>query len=194
MKAIIEHLEPELYEWCLLEYAHISFRLGKENIVFTNVPKKDHAKLSHLGNVEEKSVLALAQSLGSLCVLDPKEKQCLSPSDKGTFDFFVFGGILGDHPMKGRTEKHFAPLKALRRSLGNVQMSTDTAAIVCHKIIDGALPFSKLEFQDGIEIPLEEGFSNVFPYRYLLEDGKIVLTPGLIELLKKEMDESDSDF
>ncbi len=186
MKAIIEHLEPEVYEWCLLEYAHISLRLGKDSITFTNVPMKDHAKLAHLGKVEEKSVLALAQSLGRLCVLDPKEKQCLSPADKGTFDYFVFGGILGDHPMKGRTEKHFAPLKALRRSLGDLQMSTDTAAIVCHTIIDDAIPFDKLEFQDGIEVPLEEGFSNVFPYRYLLEDGRIVLTPGLIELLKKE--------
>ena len=40
MKFIIEHLEPELYDWCLIEYEHISKIVGKENLIFTNINKK----------------------------------------------------------------------------------------------------------------------------------------------------------
>ncbi|PIY60292.1 hypothetical protein COY95_02530 [Candidatus Woesearchaeota archaeon CG_4_10_14_0_8_um_filter_47_5] len=40
MKFIIEHMEPELYPWCLLEYRHISQIVGKGQVVFTKVTGK----------------------------------------------------------------------------------------------------------------------------------------------------------
>lgn len=176
-----------MFEWCILEYAHISLRVGPKNLIFTNVPVEDHDKIKGLGTVLEKSILALQETeeYANLCLLDPKGEKGLSPDDAEVFDIFVLGGILGDHPMKGRTEKHFKPLKGERRSMGDKQMSTDTAVIVAHKVLVEKIPFEDLEFQDGIEIPLEEDMSNVFPYRYLIEDGKIVLTPGLIQHLKE---------
>lgn len=190
MKAVIEHLEPKMYEWCILEYSHISLRLGKENVIFTNVRKEDHHLIQEIGTVYEESIHDLAKKEGSefsrLCLLDPKAEDDLIPLDINNFTHFVFGGILGDHPMKGRTEKHFSTLKAEKRRLGDKQMSTDTAVIVCHKILDENQFFLNLEFQDGIEIQLDEGYSQVFPYRYLIEEGKLVFTPGLIELLEKE--------
>ena len=42
---IIEHLEPELYEWCLIEYKEISKIAGKENLWFSNINPKDKKKL-----------------------------------------------------------------------------------------------------------------------------------------------------
>ena len=35
MKFIIEHLEDEVWEWCILEYRHMSEFVGKENLIFT---------------------------------------------------------------------------------------------------------------------------------------------------------------
>ena len=38
---IIEHLEPKLWEWCILEYEHISQTVGKDNLWFTNIRDKE---------------------------------------------------------------------------------------------------------------------------------------------------------
>ena len=45
MKFIIEHLEPELYKWCLIEYRHISEIVDKDGAIFTSINKKDANKL-----------------------------------------------------------------------------------------------------------------------------------------------------
>ena len=38
---VIEHLEPRIYRWCVIEYKHISKIVGKENLWFTN-GKRDY--------------------------------------------------------------------------------------------------------------------------------------------------------
>lgn len=184
MKVIIEHLEPELFKWCLIEYKHISKIVGKNNLVFTNIKKKDVIKLSKLGKVETKKVKEL--NLKKMCILDPFAKQLLSPEDSELFDYFIFGGILGNEPMEGRTKKELSIPGVARRNLGKRQMSTDTAALVTYKIIDKKIPFSKLKFKDEIEISIGKNLSAVLPYRYLLEKGKVSLAKGLIKYLKKE--------
>ena len=45
MKFIIEHLENEVYEWCLIEYENMSKVVGKENLIFT---KTSSSKLKNL--------------------------------------------------------------------------------------------------------------------------------------------------
>ena len=67
MKFIIEHLEKELYEWCLIEYQHISEIVGKNSTIFTNINKKNIKKLKKYGIVFEKSVSEL--KFNNLCVL-----------------------------------------------------------------------------------------------------------------------------
>jgi len=183
MKAIIEHLEPEVYPWCLLEYKHISQIVGKENLIFTNVPKKDHSKLLGFGACEEKPFSELEFS--NVCLLDPKADELLKPADK-KFDYYLFGGILGNYPPEGRTKKAFGKFKGEQRHIGDKQMSTDTAVNVTHKIVDLGIPFDKLEFVDEPEIVLEEGYSNILPYRYLSEKGKPVLPEGLFDYLLNE--------
>lgn len=188
MKTIIEHLEEELYSWCVLEYTHISKIVGKENLIITNIKQQDVDKIKHLAQIETKSIKELKRENMTICILDPFAKKKLIPEDSSKFTHFLFGGILGDHPMKKRTEKELTNfLKEYEaRNIGDKQMSTDTAVLVCHKILDQKIPFNKLEFQDGIEIELEPGYSNQFPFRYLKENGKIVFTPGLKEFLKKQ--------
>ena len=186
-KIIIEHLDPEVFKWCFLEYRHISKVIGKENVLFTNV-KKDAEKLDSLGSVKDKSIKEIYKEdkFSKMCILDPKAEKMLSPDDE--FDSFLFGGVLGNHPMDGRTEKelssHFPDCE--KRNLGSEQMSTDTAVLVTKKIVIDKIPFNKLEFQDEIEIELDDGFSNILPFRYLVENGKPVLPEGLIDYLKNE--------
>jgi ribosome biogenesis SPOUT family RNA methylase Rps3 len=106
----------------------------------------------------------------------------LNKSDK--FDYIVFGGILGDHPPQGRTIKHFAGWKHEKRNLGKEQMSTDNAVMVS-KLISEGNELSKLKFKDEIEIPVEEGQSVIFPFRYLIINGKPFVSEELVEYLKK---------
>ena len=63
---VIEHLEPKLFKWCLLEYAHISFFVGKKNLLFTNIKS---AALNKFGRVESRSVKQLR--FVNACILDP---------------------------------------------------------------------------------------------------------------------------
>ncbi len=180
MKYIVEHLDPELYEWCLLEYTHISEIVGKENLLFTNI-KKDRKKLEMLGRVEEKSVKEL--SLKRVCILDPAASKTLEPKD--AFDYLLFGGILGDWPPQQRTKKEFREIDAERRNLGKEQMSTDTAVYVAKKIIEGK-KFSEFAFVDELVIPVEDGEEIILPFRFVVEHGKPVLAKGYVEFVKKQ--------
>lgn len=184
MKFIIEHLEPEVFKWCLLEYRHISQIVGKNNLIFTKIKKKDLKKLSKLGKVESKSVKKL--NLKRACILDPFATKTLSPKDAEIFDYLIFGGILGNEPMDGRTKKELSMPGTPRRNLGTKQMSTDTAVLVSYNIINKKISFNKLKFKDEIGINIGKDLSTILPYRYLLEKNKVVLPKGLIKYLKTE--------
>jgi len=177
MKYIIEHLEDEVWEWCLLEYRHISSIVGKENLIFTNV---EDNKVKELGEVRKESVLNM--NFSNCCILDMNAEKELSFDDK--FDYFIFGGILGDNPPKGRT-KVLNKLNCEKRSLGKEQMSTDTAVLVTKMILDGK-KLSEIEFKDTIELETNDGEDVILPYRYVIKDGNPILPKGLFEMLKKQ--------
>jgi ribosome biogenesis SPOUT family RNA methylase Rps3 len=180
MKYVIEHLEPEAYDWCLVEYKHISKIVGAGNLIFTNV-KKGKEKLKALGEVHDSSVKEL--NLKNACVLDPEAGKTLSTADK-KFDYLIFGGILGDFPPKKRTGIELSSkLDFEKRNLGKEQMSTDTAVYVSKKIIEGK-KLSDIKFKDEIELDVDEGESVELPYRYVIEDGKPVLPDGFVEFLR----------
>lgn len=180
---IIEHLEPRLWKWCLIEYKHISELVGKQNCWFTNVRSK---KLNEYGKTIFQSVTTLP--LTNACVLDPEGKKALTPSEAQRFDYFVFGGILGNDPPEKRTApelttKFSYPVEI--RNLGTKQMSTDTAVAVVKEIVDGKR-LEELSFQEGIEIKLRRGESVQFPYRYLIKNGKPLVSKELVDYLKKK--------
>ncbi|MEK6960833.1 MAG: SAM-dependent methyltransferase [Nanoarchaeota archaeon] len=179
---VIEHLEPKLSKWCLLEYRHMSEEVGKENLWFTNI-KKPSAELKKLGKVFSKPAHELLMERP--CVLDPEGEKELSPADSKRFSHLIFGGILGDYPPKKRTREVFPGVAVERRNLGPVQMSTDTAVVVSKIICDGT-PLGKITFQDTINLEMGEGESVELPYRYILKDGKPALPDGLVEYLKKK--------
>lgn len=194
MKFIIEHLEPFLSKWCLIEYKNISEYVGCENLIITNLPKKDHKKLSYLAEVHEQSVLTM--NLKNTCLLEPQTNRILTPEDD--FEYFIFGGILGDHPEQGRTEKYLTSkinssklIDTKTRNLGKKQMSTDTAVLVARIIAIDKIPFDKIKFIDEPAIQLKKGKIKeeiILPYRYIKENNKPKIAKKLLEYLKNKKD------
>jgi ribosome biogenesis SPOUT family RNA methylase Rps3 len=184
---IIEHLEPELWEWCALEYEHISQIVGKENLWFTNVKEKSKnaKKLEKLGKVFVESVSKL--NLTNACVLDPEAGKMLEPGEAGKFDYMIFGGILGDYPPRKRTKQELTSRMqgTEARNIGKEQMSTDNAVYAVKQIAEGKKLFD-LKFQDEIEIKTGEKESVILPYRYVLINGKPLISKKLVEYLKNK--------
>ena len=178
---IIEHLEPKVFKWCVLEYSHISKWVGKNNLLFTNTKS---SVLKKFGKVEPKSVKKMR--FEKACVLDPESKQELTPAIAKKYNYFIFGGILGDDPPKERTKVEltkFLPYPSY--NLGKAQMSTDTAVIVTKMICDGK-KLSQIKFQQGVEIKISEYEEVHLPYKYLLVKGKPLLAPGIADMLRKQ--------
>ena len=101
---VIEHCEPALSEWLLLEYKHAA-KLWKKNLVFTKiVDKKTSSILQKLGSVKKENVKNVF--LNKKCiVLDPQAKKPLTPKDCSDADAIIIGGLLGYEKPKGRTKK-----------------------------------------------------------------------------------------
>ena len=182
---IIEHLEPKLSKWCLIEYERISLIVGKSCLWFTNIKNKsEQKKLSIFGKVINKSVKDL--SLKDVCVLDPQTDKILKPSDK-KFNYFVFGGILGDYPPAKRTKKELTKFlsNASVRNIGKKQFSTDNAVFVVNEIINNKKDFNDLKFKNNFELKINDVESIILPYLYPVDkDGKQIMSPKIIEYLK----------
>jgi len=187
---IIEHLEPELFEWCLIEYQHISETVGKENLWFTNISnEKARKKLEKFGKVYSESIKKLGRMIdfSKICVLDPEADKLLVTGDSRVYDYFLFGGILGDYPPKKRTKKELTKFisGSGERHIGKEQMSTDNAVYTVKEILDGK-KFEELKFKDKISIHLDKFEFVDLPYRYNLVNGKPFMSSQIPVYLKKK--------
>ena len=102
---VVEHLDPELGPWSVLEYvcvARESLAAGAR-FLLSSVPTTLHmpASLAAMngqgfeidhGNVEDR----FADRNARICLLDPCAEVDLSPDDADHFEIFLFGGILGE--------------------------------------------------------------------------------------------------
>jgi ribosome biogenesis SPOUT family RNA methylase Rps3 len=69
--------------------------------------------------------------------------------------------------------------------MGKEQMSTDTAVLVAYIILNGK-HIEDIEFTHDVDIDIKKGESITLPYKYVLKDGKPVLAPGLVEMLRRQ--------
>lgn len=184
-------MDSELFEWSIIEYEHISEAVGKGNLIFANIKNDKNKKiLKKYGNVFGKNTSDL--KLKNICILDANAEKTLEASDKNKFDYFVFGGILGDNPPQKRTGQLINSFKnknisSESRNLGKEQMPTDTAVITANKILHGER-MEDMKFSDGIEIEISENESVLLPYRYLLINGNPDCSKKLAEYLKKKQE------
>jgi len=185
---IIEHLEPELYEWCLIEYENISKIVGKKRLWFTSVKHtKDRRALSKFGKAFSESIRDMKLDNDKVCVLDPEVDETLTPFDAKKFDFFVFGGILGDYPPRKRTKDEltkFLP-ECQKRNIGKEQFSTDNAVKVV-SLIEKGKRFEDLEFQNGATIKINKIESVDLPFFYYVDKGKPFISGKIVSYLKRK--------
>lgn len=182
MKCIIEHLEPKMHEWCLIEYKRASDLVGKENFILTNVPKEDHEKVNNFAIVYEQSIENLDFKNKKLCILDPNAENILQP--KEDFEYYVFGGILGDDPPSPRTKDELK-VEGERRHLGKDQFPTDNAVLTTKLIHDGT-PYDKIPFKLHMEIKIQEGEEVILPFKYVLQNGKPFISEKVIAIVKRD--------
>mmetsp|Transcript_78695 Transcript_78695/g.163664 ORF Transcript_78695/g.163664 Transcript_78695/m.163664 type:complete len:313 (-) Transcript_78695:20-958(-) len=107
-----------------------------------------------------------------ICLLDMDAEEALQPWDVANFDALVFGGILGNvHELgdgKYGSDDRTAELRDFkfvhRRHLGEMQMTTDTAVLFCHKVLEEAMALAEIPFIDSPEIrALGEGEGEAAP-------------------------------
>lgn len=184
MKYIIEHMDNEMYEWFIIEYKHISKIVGKENLLITNV-KKGADKIKKFCKTIPESIAELGIKKRKICVLDMNAKQELRTEDQDKFEYFVFGGILGDDPPQKRTQKIIAKLNTPEtRHLGKKQMTLDSAVLAAKLIFSGKkLNQIKIE---SITVKIGMGEEVTLPCCYVIKNGKPSITPELVKMLKRE--------
>lgn len=182
MNYIIEHTEEKISEWLELEYRHSAKILG-EKLLFTNVKNPaDLEKIKKFARAEEKSCAELLKGKKAV-VLEPQATQMLAQEDFFEEGCLVIGGILGDANPRGRTKELITErLECVPRSLGKYQLSVDGAAFLARKIEEG----KECEVADEPEIELSESHSITLEYAIPVYEGKPVITPGLLEYLKRD--------
>lgn len=185
-KIVIEHLEPTLSAWLLFEYENAS-KIFKKKVWFTNVKNKSiQKKLKKLGTIRQQSVLKIFPH-EKLVILDPRAKKTLMPDDlKGAI--VVIGGILGEHPARGRTKillTSKAP-KAKTRNLGREQSTIDGAAYIVKAIMEGK-KISSIPTKRGLILRVKLKPSGVYevelPYVYPLVNGSPLISKKLSRYL-----------
>jgi ribosome biogenesis SPOUT family RNA methylase Rps3 len=181
----IEHCEPKLSEWLMLEYRH-SAKLWGDKTLFTNVcDKKTANMLGSLGMVEKKKAKDVFH--GKNCIiLDPQAKKPLAAKDFVHLDAIIVGGILGYEKPQGRTKELLSDKSGFEtRHIGKIQLTIDGAVFVA-KAISLGMKLSDIEITYEIEIVHDSVHSTILPFGYPIIDNKPVITPGLIEYLAKK--------
>lgn len=203
MKYVIEHMEEGFSEWVILEYSQIIKDVGKDNLILTSLPpsttEKDiPGRLLALGlqwTTKECVEIDPAFTKESVCLLDPAAETELVPEDKNAFQYFVFGGILGSHPRIDRTGILRKKYGFAGRRLGALQMTTDTAIRTTQRIIEDQTKFEDIKFIDYPEIRYNKYEATEMPFRYILDaEGVPILPEGMLELIKKDAEQSIDDL
>lgn len=186
---IIEHCEDGLSPWIILEYRHASIIYGRENLLFTNIPRKYHKILAKYGRVEEASIIDLVNNgvipASQVIILDPKAREELKYTHLLEAKYVVVGGILGDYPPRGRTWEFITskmPPTVKAFHIGEGQYSIDGTVYYVHYLWSNK-SLEGYQYIDGLKI--ETDYGEVYlPYRYPVANGKPLLADGLEYYLK----------
>lgn len=178
----------------LLEYENMRDIVGPDRLMITNFHHPTSSEKCDLTGISflKESINDLHEiPKERICLLDSEASEELSPGDVDRFDYFLFGGILGNVD-----EFDFDRTSVLRvkgfptRSLGSLQMTTDTAVRVTKMILIDRRPFATIPFCDRPEFAMPESTEKlVMNFRYVKgDDGEALICPKVLELLKKDFD------
>lgn len=198
MKYVIEHMEPEISEWVRLEYEAIASEVPRLILTSIRPGLKIPSSIAERVATTELDISQLHQAdaqfdLSKVILLDPSASQPLVPEDAKHFEYFLFGGILGDHPPRDRTGD-LRKLGFAGRNLGDVQMTTDTAVRVTQKVLNGT-HLVDLPFVDFPELRFNEHESTEMPFRYLIDSkGEPIMPEGMRDLIQQDSEKTLDDL
>ncbi|MBN1860990.1 MAG: hypothetical protein JW840_05975 [Candidatus Thermoplasmatota archaeon] len=181
---IIEHCEPRLSKWLLLEYKHAA-KLWDGKIVFTRVTDKRTTTTLHpFGSVKKEKAKDLYSDKRCI-VLDPQSRKPLTTNDCANADVLIVGGLLGYEQPRGRTKTLISETSGFPvRHLGKLQLSIDGAVFVIKAICLG-LSLYDIEIASEVEIIHDSVHSTILPFGYPVIEDTPVITPGLIKYLTR---------
>ncbi|KAK9315806.1 SAM-dependent RNA methyltransferase [Lipomyces starkeyi] len=206
-KYVVEHMEDGISPWVLLEYLAISHDVGggAQFYLTSLMPSLKRSLPPQLADpevatttstdvIELPSVRELAGQ-GRVCLLDPGATKDLAPQDAQVFDWFVFGGILGDHPPRDRTGE-LRKYGFEGRRLGPKQMTTDTAIRVVKMVVEDQIPLDKIEYVDFPELRWNKHESTEMPFRYVKDGqtGEPIMPEGMRELIRQDSNRGFDDL
>ncbi len=194
MKFIIEICEEPLSKWMLLELEHASLLIGKENLCFTNVKPKYKETLSRLGEVFERSIVEIKEFHDKIIVLDPKSPKTLETEEARKY-ILIVGGIMGDHPPKGRTYELITSKieGCLSRNLGKYQLSIDGAIFVAKEIMKGKR-LEEIPLIKRLVLKVDPFHEIILPYAYPIVEGRPLFYEKLEEYLKYGIEEDEENM
>lgn len=180
----IEHAEARVDEWLWLEYRHAAQLV--EKLAFTGVhDAQQRARLAELAPAHAEPA-AMVFPGKRILVTDPEAPKPLTTEDFDRFDIVVIGGILGVEEFTGKTGKLITrPHGLAARNLGKLQLPIDMAVLVANLVRLGAR-LEDIELTNLVEVDLGPGRSVELPYAYPVVDGKLLITPGLVEYLQRK--------
>lgn len=182
---VVENCEKSASDWLMAEYSHsASIWPGS---VFTNVHDQQlFSQLSGVGTPVREDVLAYTHGKGCI-LLDHQSPNELTAEDFDDARYIVVGGILGYDKPRGRTKEfitsRFDPGLNIFRNLGKIQLTIDSAVFVARAIYLGAR-LSEVEITTEVDVQWDDVHSTHLPYGYPVVEGRVVLTPGLVEILR----------
>ncbi|GAA5828904.1 hypothetical protein JCM11251_005914 [Rhodosporidiobolus azoricus] len=213
---VIEHMEDDNSDhtfphWIALEYMQmIRHAQPHSTVIFSSLSPASVNSLSEQllkrgapqgsFRAETKSVQELMKEEGvaleKVCLLDPRAEREIGPGDGKEFDWFLFGGILGDDPPRDRTgilRAHGYP----GRHLGPIQMTTDTALGVTARCVEQNVTLSSIPMVNHPEIKFNDNESVTMPFIYMTKEGtkdEPWLPEGMKEHLYEDMNREFEDF
>lgn len=178
--------------------------VGKDQLLITNFPFEPVS----YAQCTPQSVNDFLKNvpLERICLLDSEATETLSPADSQNFDYFLFGGILGNGKLRCSKvfslsiplvdEFDFDRTSVLRvrgfptRNLGNMQMTTDTAVRVSKMILIDGATFPEIPFVDRPEFEVQGQQERlVMNFRYVAdEQGEPLICPEVLALLKEDFE------
>lgn len=188
---IIEHLEPHVSPWLMSEYRYVS-KLFKEVLIITNVRREDDRDmLKGLGLVLSDTAVKVVRELkaGNVIVLDPQAEKELKRAELVRADAVIIGGIMGDHPPRGRTREFLTSKfrEELSRNLGRKQLTIAGTAYVLWRMLRGA-ELRDIAIKEGLTIEVNLGRAVLtieLPYAFPYDRGKPVIPEDYIDVVAR---------
>ncbi|GBF08925.1 conserved hypothetical protein [Aeropyrum pernix] len=124
-------------------------------------------------------------------LLDLWSPKRLEPEEASSASYIIVGGIMGDHPPKGRTYLLSSQVytACAKRNLGPEQLSVDGAVKTAILVAEG-YRLDEIEFEEGVEVEVESPVKGVsakveLPYAYPKVGDRILVSQMLLSLLSK---------